>query len=177
LCGSLHRSLVEENVVHPVVKIYDQSSFERCDLNGEFAFAISIQNKGSYPVILRPDFRGRRLNLYFDDVTEGVGAATSADIDALFDFAQRWLSVAHADPALASIVSHCGAGISRSAAAALMLLSLYFGAYHQAAAHLFRIHPNVSPNALMCRLIGQKLGSGFGPDIFEALARGKGGAG
>jgi predicted protein tyrosine phosphatase len=177
LCGSLHRSLVEEKVVHPVVKIYDQSSFERCDLNGEFAFAISIQNKGSYPVILRPDFRGRRLNLYFDDVTEGVGAATSADIDALFDFAQQWLSAARSNPALASIVIHCGAGISRSAAAALLLLTLYFGNYLAAATHSFRTHPQVSPNALVCRLICEKLGSGFGPDIFEALARGKGGAG
>src|SRR5215471_15774146 len=110
--------------MHPVVKIYDQSSFERSDLNGEFKFAISIQSKGSSPVVLRPDFRGRRLNLYFDDVTEGPGAATPADIDALFDFAQQWLSTARSDPATASVVIHCGAGVSRSAAAALMLLSL-----------------------------------------------------
>ena len=163
--------------MHPTVKIFDQSSFERADLNSEFAFAVSIQNKGSYPVILRPDFRGRRLNLYFDDVTEGAGAATPTDIDALFDFAQTWLSVARSDPASASIVIHCGAGISRSAAAALLLLTLYFGNYLAAATHLFRTHPQVSPNALVCRLIFEKLGSGFGPDIFEALARGKGGAG
>ena len=106
-----------------------------------------------------------------------AGAAMPTDIDALFDFAQTWLSVARSDPASASIVIHCGAGISRSAAAALLLLTLYFGNYLAAATHLFRTHPQVSPNALVCRLIFEKLGSGFGPDIFEALARGKGGAG
>jgi predicted protein tyrosine phosphatase len=45
------------------------------------------------------------------------------DIDALFDFAYPWLSVARSDPARASIVIHCGAGLSRSAAAALFLLT------------------------------------------------------
>jgi predicted protein tyrosine phosphatase len=159
--------------VCPIVKIWDQSSFERSELNREFHFAISIQNKDSYPVILRPDFRGRRLNLYFDDVTEGAGAATPNDIDTLFDFAQQWLSIARSDPAKASIIIHCGAGISRSAASALLLLTLYFSNYLAAATHLFRTHPQVSPNALVCRLIFEKLGSGFGPDIFEALARGK----
>jgi hypothetical protein len=72
--------------MHPIVKIYDQSSFERSDLNGEFKFAISIQNKGSYPAVLRPDFRGRRLNSYFEDVVEGPGAATPSDIEVLFSF-------------------------------------------------------------------------------------------
>ena len=163
--------------MHPTVKIFDQSSFEKADLNSEFAFAISIQNKGSYPVVLRPDFQGQRLNLYFDDVVEGPGVATIADIDALFDFAQQWLGVARSDPARASIVIHCGAGISRSAASALLMLTLYFSNYLAAATHLFRTHPQVSPNALVCRLICEKLGSGFGPDIFEALVRGKGGAG
>jgi predicted protein tyrosine phosphatase len=161
--------------MHPFLKICDQASFEKADLN-EFHFAVSIQNKGS-SVVLRPDFQGRRLDLYFDDVTEGPGAATAEDIDALFDFAQQWLSAARFNPALASIVIHCGAGISRSAAAALLLLTLYFSNYLAAATHLFRTHPQVWPNALVCRLICEKLGSGFGPDIFEALARGKGGAG
>ena len=97
--------------------------------------------------------QGCRLNLYFDDVTEGAGAATPTEIDALFDFAQTWLSVARSDPASASIVIHCGAGISRSAAAALFLLTLYFSNYLAAATHLFRTHPQVSSNALVCRLI------------------------
>jgi predicted protein tyrosine phosphatase len=144
-------------------------------LNAEFQFAISIQGKGSSPVVLRPDFRGRRLNLYFDDVTEGPGTATPADIDALLDFAQQWLSTARADPASASLVIHCAAGVSRSAAAALMPLSLYFGAYQPAAAQLFRTHPNVAPNSWICRLIFAKLGPDYGTDVLgmEALAKGK----
>ena len=84
--------------MHLVVKIYDQSSFERSDLNGEFKFAISIQNKGSYPAVLRPDFRGRRLNLYFDDVVEGPGAATPADIEALESFGVEWLAEVRQHP-------------------------------------------------------------------------------
>ena len=107
----------------PVLKICDQPTFETTDLN-RFRFAISIQGKGSYPAVMRPDFQGRRLNLYFDDVLEGVpGAATATDIDVLFGFAKVWLSVARSDPASASIIIHCAAGISRSAASALFPLT------------------------------------------------------
>ena len=34
-------------------------------------------------VVLRPDFRGQRLNLYFRDLTDGVGIATEADIEKI----------------------------------------------------------------------------------------------
>jgi predicted protein tyrosine phosphatase len=159
--------------MYPVVKICNQTLFETAELNREFAFAISIQNKSSYPVVLRPDFRGQRLDLYFDDVIEGSGAATPSDIDAMLSFASPWLKCARSDPARASIIIHCGAGISRSAAAALLLLTLYFCNYLAAAAHLFRTHPQVSPNALVSGLIFQKLGSDFGTDIFAAIATAK----
>ena len=159
--------------MHPTLKICNQPDFENADLS-EFQFAISIQNKGSQPSVLRPDFQGRRLDLYFDDVLEGApGAATPADIDQLFGFALQWLAAALSDPTLASVVIHCTAGISRSAASALMLLALYFSDYQRAAAHLFRTHPQVLPNAWVCQLISTKLGPAYGPDIFEALTRGK----
>jgi len=159
--------------MYPVLKIYNQPTFENADLS-EFDFAISIQAKDSSPAVLRPDFRGQRLNLYFDDVLEGQpGAATPADIDALFDFAQAWLSVARSEPASASLVTHCAAGVSRSAASVLLPLTLYFGNYLAAAVHLFRNAPYVLPNAWICRLIFQKLGSAYGTDIFEALGKGK----
>ena len=158
--------------MHPVLKICDQPTFETTDLS-TFAFAISIQGKGSYPAVLRPDFRGKRLNLYFDDTVEGEGVATPADIDELFRFALQWLSTARSDPALASVLIHCGAGISRSAASALMLFTLYFSDYQRAAAHLFRTHRHVIPNSWMCRLISERLGPAYGPDIFEPLANGK----
>lgn len=158
--------------MHPTLKIYDQNSFETADLS-QFQFAISIQGKGNSSVVLRPDFQGRRLNLYFDDVLEGQpGAATPADIDALFDFAQVWLAVAHSEPASASLVTHCAAGISRSAASALLPLTLYFGNYCAAALRLFRTHPHVIPNSWVCRLISEKLGLAYG-DILEALGKGK----
>jgi predicted protein tyrosine phosphatase len=158
--------------LHPVLKICNQPDFENTDLS-EFQFAISIQGKASRPTVLRPDFLGQRLNLYFDDTVEGDGVATSGDIDALFDFAQIWLSTARSDPASASVVIHCAAGISRSAASALLPLTLYFGNYLAAVVHLFRTHPNVIPNSWVCRLIFEKLGSAYGTDILEALSKGK----
>jgi predicted protein tyrosine phosphatase len=158
--------------MYPILKICNQPDFENANLS-EFQFAISIQGKGSQPAVLRPDFQGRRLNLYFDDVLEGVpGAATTTDIDALFDFGQEWLAEMRRNPSTRTIV-HCGAGISRSGAAGMALLSLYFGAYQPAAVHLFRTHPHLVPNVWVCRLISAKLGSSYGPDIFAALAKGK----
>ena len=68
---------------------------------------------------------------------------------------------------------HCAAGVSRSGAAAMMLLSLYFGSYQLAAVHLFRSHPHVIPNSWVCRLIFEKLGPAYGTDILEALGKGK----
>src|SRR5215469_11373907 len=113
----------------PILKVWNQAAFESAALNEDFRFAISIQSKGAYPIVLRPDFQGQRLNLYFDDVVEGPGEATPEDVDSLFDFGQRWLPTARSDSALASVVVHCAAGVSRSAAAALLLLTLYFGLY------------------------------------------------
>jgi predicted protein tyrosine phosphatase len=160
-------------MAYPILKIWDQGSFERANLNEEFRFAISIQNKVDWPSVLRRDFQARRLDLYFNDTIEGAGMATSADIQELFDFGQRWLQAARSDPAKAAIVIHCGAGISRSAAAAFMLLNLYFDSYRPAANYLFRTHPHVAPNTLVLRLIFQKLGPAYGADIFEAIAQGK----
>ena len=159
--------------MQPILKIRNHETFKKADLT-EFGFALSIQAKGSSGMVLRPDFQGQRLNLYFDDVLEAApGAATPADIDVLFRFALQWLSTALSDPTLASVVIHCTAGISRSAASALMLLALYFSDYQRAAAHLFRTHPQVLPNPWVCQLISAKLGPAYGPDIFEALSRGK----
>jgi predicted protein tyrosine phosphatase len=158
--------------MYPVLKICDQPTFETAVLNG-FQFAISIQGKGSRPAVLRPDFQGRRLDLYFDDVIDDPGAARPPDIDALFDFAQSWLPVARSDPASASIIIHCQAGVSRSAATSLLPLAFYFGNYHAAITHLFRTHPHVIPNVLICQLISERLGPSYGADILQSLAKGK----
>ena len=113
---------------------------------------------------MRPDFEGAWRNLYFDDVLEGPGAATPSDIAELYTSAKAWVSIAKSDPTSASVVVHCGAGISRSAAVSLMLLTLYFGNYQQAVAHLLRTHSHVVPNATICRLIFEKLGPSYGVD-------------
>jgi predicted protein tyrosine phosphatase len=153
----------------PLLKITSQAEFQRNDLS-PFGFAVSIQNRSAYPVVLRPDFQGRRLDLYFDDVVEGPGMAQQADIDALAAFGWQWTQAVRREPG-ARIIIHCGAGVSRSAAAALLLLSLYCGAYHPAVIQLLRVHPHAAPNALLLRLIYQKLGPAYGSDILESLAQ------
>jgi predicted protein tyrosine phosphatase len=157
--------------LHPILKVWNQLTFETADLQ-EFMFAISIQGKGSHPAVLRTDFQGRRLNLYFDDVLDGPGAAVAADIEALVSFGQEWLAEMRQQPST-TVVLHCAAGISRSGAAAMTLLSLYFGTYQAAATYLFRTHPHLVPNVWICRLIFERLGPSYGTDIFEALAKGK----
>ena len=49
-------------------------------------------------VVLRPDFRGQRLNLYFRDLTDGVGIATEADIEKTCKFSAKWALAARKDP-------------------------------------------------------------------------------
>jgi predicted protein tyrosine phosphatase len=158
--------------VYPFIKVSDQASFEAANLNAEYDFAVSIQGKGASPAVLRPDFSGKRLDLYFDDTTEGPGAPGEADLEALLAFGWEWAAAVRREPSLRTII-HCGAGVSRSGASALLLLSLYFGSYLAGAVHLYRCAPHVMPNALLCRLIFARLGPAYGPDISEALARGR----
>ena len=160
--------------MYPLLKISDQASFEAANLNAEYDFAVSIQGKGTYPAVLQPDFRGKRLDLYFDDTIEGPGAPGEADLEALLAFGREWTAAVRREPSLRTII-HCGAGVSRSGASALLLLSLYFGSYLAGAQHLYRSAPHVMPNALLTRLIFNRLGPAYGPDIFAALARGKAG--
>jgi predicted protein tyrosine phosphatase len=73
-------------------------------------------------VVLRPDFRRERLNLYFRDLTDGVGIATEADIEKTCKFSAKWARAARKDPEKAPLVVHCAAGISRSTAIAMIPL-------------------------------------------------------
>jgi len=73
-------------------------------------------------VVLRPDFCGQRLNLYFRDLTDGVGIATEADIEKTCKFSAKWALAARKDPEKAPLVVHCAAGISRSTAIAMIPL-------------------------------------------------------
>ena len=98
------------------VSIVDRETFCLMDLS-RVGYVISIceyDERGK--VVLRPDFRGQRLNLYFWDLTEGVGIATEADIEKTCKFSAKWALAARKDPekAKAPLVVHCAAGISRS---------------------------------------------------------------
>ena len=135
--------------------VWNQATFEAADLNALFGWAISIQGKAERGKILRPDFAGRRLDLYFDDVLEGPEAATLADIELVERFGRDWVSRVRSEASLekeSALVVHCAAGVSRSAAVALLLLTRYFGDFAQAREYLQRTHPHVIPNALIVRL-------------------------
>jgi hypothetical protein len=61
---------------------------------------LEIEDHVAVPPMLYADFRERRLNLYFDDVVEGPGAATPADIEALASFGREWLAEERKHPRL-----------------------------------------------------------------------------
>jgi hypothetical protein len=72
------------------VSIVDRGTFCLMDLS-RVGYVISIceyDERGK--VVLRPDFRGQRLNLYFRDLTDGVGIATEADIEKTCKFSAKW---------------------------------------------------------------------------------------
>jgi hypothetical protein len=58
-------------------------------------------------VVLRPDFRGQRVNLYFRDLTDGVGIASEADIEKTCKFSAKWALVARKDPEKAEVLQLC----------------------------------------------------------------------
>ena len=66
------------------------------------------------------------MNLYFWDLTDGVGIATEADIEKTCKFSAKWALSARKDPEKAPLVVHCAAGISRSTAIAMIPLIAYY---------------------------------------------------
>jgi predicted protein tyrosine phosphatase len=145
----------------PIVKVWSRSIFEKQDISHQFQFAISIQEFDQSPEIVRPDYKGQRLNLYFFDtnVEEGWGYPTKEDIDELYVFSEKWVKEAKKDVFSARLVVHCLAGISRSSACAMMPLTLFYeGDYQKASEHLFDHFPYVMPNTLILKLIKEKLG-------------------
>jgi len=145
----------------PIVKVWSRAVFEKQDISQQFQYAISIQEFDQFPEVVRPDYKGKRLNLYFFDsnLEEGWGYPLEYDIDQLYDFSKKWVEEAKKDVFSARLVVHCLAGISRSAASAMMPLTLFYdGDYQKASEHLFEYYPYVMPNSLILRLIKNKLG-------------------
>ncbi len=154
----------------PIIHITDQSTFEKRDLNHNYHCVISIQDKDAFPKVLREDYKGRRLNLYFHDLVEGPDSVTMGDICMLEMFSQqRWLPQARKDPFRARMGIHCYAGRSRSPAAAMVPLTLYYESYRRAAYELYGIVPYCSPNPRMIYLIGEALGTKYGDNIQEEM--------
>ena len=80
------------------VSIVDRETFCLMDLS-RVGYVISIceyDERGK--VVLRPDFRGQRMNLYFRDLTDGVGIATEADIEKTCKFSAKWALAVRKDP-------------------------------------------------------------------------------
>jgi predicted protein tyrosine phosphatase len=171
----------------PIVKVWSRAVFSKEDISQQFQFAVSIQEWDEYPEVLRPDYKGQRLNLYFFDTSKAKdwllvdhetkgdivlgrwvpdkvmrevdlpGSPTKEDIDELYNFSIKWVEEAKKDVFSARLVVHCLAGISRSSACAMMPLTLFYGDYQKASEHLFEHYPYVIPNALILKLIKNKL--------------------
>lgn len=146
----------------PWIRIIDQPSFMKDDLNCNAQFVVSIQDRGDSGNVLRPDFTGYRLNLYFDDVYDEERGARPEDIKRLLEFSRQWRNSARTDPWLARMIIHCWAGHSRSAACAMMPLSLWYSNFREAATDLYARASYLTPNVRILYLIGEVLGETWG---------------
>jgi predicted protein tyrosine phosphatase len=114
----------------------------------EFAFLISIGG----PMEREPaGFRhvSKRLRLVFDDAaTLEEGGPTPDDVERLIYFARG------IDLTKGRLLVHCQAGISRSSAAAIIVLAVLGGPGYErdAVAHVRRVHPSGRPNVRMLEL-------------------------
>ena len=127
------------------------SSPQQC---ARFSYAVSI---GVPPERPPAGWRnaGRRLRLEFEDtLLESDGGPSAADVERLLRFAHE----VAAEPG--GIVLHCQAGISRSTAAAAIILTVVFGPGREREAldEVYRAQPLARPNARMLELADAALG-------------------
>lgn len=119
----------------------------------EFAYLISI----GAPEEREPaGFRniGRRVRLVFEDApTEAEGGPSRKEIERLIQFARG------VDFTRGRLLVHCQAGISRSSAAAMIVLAAIFGPGREAeaVALIHRSHPQSRPNRRMLELADELL--------------------
>jgi predicted protein tyrosine phosphatase len=153
----------------PFVEVWSRQLFEKKDISNQFQYAVSIQEFDECPNVVRPDYKGDRLNLYFFDthLTDRIGHPLESDIDQLMVFSEKWLKVAKEDVFSARLVIHCFAGISRSAACAMLPLCLYYDDYQKASEHLYERFPYVMPNTLILKMIKELLGYTYSSGIVK----------
>ena len=96
----------------------------------------------------------RRLRLLFEDeLTPELGGPTHHDVHGLILFARR------IELSSGRLLVHCQAGVSRSAAAAVIVLATTLGPGYEGdiAAFLRRVYPHCRPNRLMLKLADEIL--------------------
>jgi predicted protein tyrosine phosphatase len=99
----------------------------------------------------------RKLRLVFEDaLSTAEGGPVVEDIERLIAFARD------VDLSRGKLLVHCAAGISRSSAAASIVLAVVLGPGREpeAVAHVLRTHPHVRPNRRMLELADELLGAG-----------------
>jgi len=133
------------------IKIVNRWEFEHMDLI-DYPFAISIR-EADETKIPRPDYKGKRLNLAFNDWVEGPNIATADDIEAVRSFTEKWIPEENANEPLGNLIIHCFAGVSRSSAIALVPLLVYYQDELAAAKRLFDVNRWADPNTHIVYLI------------------------
>ena len=103
-----------------------------------------------------------RLRLVFDDVHDEVTGPSRDDVERLVSFARE------VDLSKGCVLVHCQAGIGRSSAAALVILSVVLGAGHEreATEYVLRHNPRALPNRRLLEFADVVLGDGSG--LWEA---------
>ena len=98
----------------------------------------------------------KRLRLVFEDATtQEMGGASPEDIEHLVRFARE------VDVHQGRLLVHCQSGISRSSAAAAIVLAVALGPGHEAEAieYVRTVHPSGRPNRWMLELADTLLGA------------------
>lgn len=142
--------------LHPVICGVDGlTQFRRCG----FTHIVSIMDPGSdAPTVFETFDAHQRLDLRFHDIIDPEADMVVPDgkhIGELLRFGHAML----ASPSPIKLLAHCHAGVSRSSAAAtLMLAAARPGAPAQAFSRLLAIAPNAWPNLRMIELGDALLG-------------------
>lgn len=118
---------------------------------------VSLLGDGEFPDTPESVVPDGHLKLQMHDIWHpqpGYIAPAIEHLESLLDFAQRWQQ---AGP----LVIHCFAGVSRSTAAALVVLCSYYDGREREAARLLRERaPHAYPNRLMIELADDMMARG-----------------
>jgi len=121
-----------------------------------FAHLISIGGPWERPPAGLSSIATRLRLVFADAATQGAGGPSREDIERLVRFAQG------VDLRRGGLLVQCQAGISRSSAAAMIILAVIHGPGREgdAARDVLRANPQARPNQRMLELGGDVLGRG-----------------